>query len=76
MKNAWNKYHNKGGRQKAAECYKENADVIKFESKNKYKNMSKKEKKKKRKYQKKVLHASSKRKIKAISERLLCINKN
>ena len=36
---------------KAAEYYKKNADVIKFEAKNKYKNMSEKEKKEKRKYQ-------------------------
>ena len=51
LKNAWNKYHNKGGKQKAAEYYKKNADVIKFEAKNKYKNTSEKEKKKKGKYQ-------------------------
>ena len=25
-KNAWNKYHNKGGKQKAAKYYKKNAD--------------------------------------------------
>ena len=52
LKNAWNKYHNKRGKQKAAEYYKKNADVIKFEARNKYKNMSEKEKNKKRKYQK------------------------
>ena len=45
LKNAWNKYHNEGGKQKAAECYKKNADVIKFEAKNKYKSMSEKLKK-------------------------------
>ena len=52
MKNAWNKYHNKGGKQKATEYYKKNADVIKFETRNNDKNMSEKEKKKKIKYQK------------------------
>ena len=46
LKNAWNKYHNKSGKQKTAEYYKKNADVIKFEVKNKYKNMPEKEKKK------------------------------
>ena len=51
LKNAWKKYHNKGEKQKAAECYKKNADMIKYEAKNKYKNMFEKEKKKKRKYQ-------------------------
>ena len=37
LKNAWNKYHNEGGKQKAAKYYKKNADMIKFEAKNKYK---------------------------------------
>ena len=46
LKNGWNRYHNKGGKQKAAEYYKKNADTIKFEARNKYKNMSKKEKNK------------------------------
>ena len=46
LKNAWNKYHNNGGKQKAAEYYKKNADAIKFEARNKYKNMSKTEKNK------------------------------
>ena len=49
LKNAWNKYHNKGGKQKAAKYFKKNADVIKFEARNKYKYISEKEKKKKRK---------------------------
>ena len=42
LKNAWNKYHSKGGKQKAAEYYKKSADVITFEARNKYKNMSEK----------------------------------
>ena len=42
LKNAWNKYHNKGRKQKAAKYYMKNADMIKFDAKNKYKNMSKK----------------------------------
>ena len=45
-KNAWNKYHNEGGKQKAAEYYQKKANMIRFEAKNKYKNMSKKEKRK------------------------------
>ena len=40
--NAWNKCHNKGGKQKASKYCKKNADVIEFEAKNKYKNMSEK----------------------------------
>ena len=42
LKNAWNKYHNKGGKQKVAEYYKKNADVIKFEAKSKWKKMPEK----------------------------------
>ena len=52
LKNAWNKYHHKGGKRKATKYYKKNADMIKFEARNKYKNMSEKEKQKKRKCQK------------------------
>ena len=52
MKKAWDKYHNKGGKQKATEYYRRNADLIKFEEKNKYKNFPEKEKNKKEKYQK------------------------
>ena len=56
LKNAWNKCHNKGGgKQKAVEYYKKSEDVIKFEARNKYKNMSVKEKNKNIK--RKVLHA-------------------
>ena len=36
LKNAWYKYHNKGAKQKAAEYYKRNADLIRLEAKNKY----------------------------------------
>ena len=49
LKNVWNKNHNKGGKQKTAEYYKKNADVIKFEAKKqvqKYARKIKKEKKK------------------------------
>ena len=42
LKNARNKYHNKGEKRKAAEYYQKNADMIKFDAKKKYKNMSKK----------------------------------
>ena len=47
LKNAWNKYHNKGGKQKSAEYYRKNADLIKFEARNKCKNLSKKKRIKK-----------------------------
>ena len=51
MKNAWDKYHNKGGKQKAAQYYRKNADLIRFETINKYASLTEKVKDKKRKYQ-------------------------
>ena len=42
LKNASNKYHNEGGKQKTAKYYKKNSDVIKSEAKNKCKNISEK----------------------------------
>ena len=50
LKNAWNKYYNKRGKQKVAEYYRKNADLIKLEARNKCKNLSEKEKNKE-KYQ-------------------------
>ena len=47
LKNAWNKYHNEGGKQRPAKYYKKNTYMIKFEAKNKYKNMSEKKRRKK-----------------------------
>ena len=48
LKNARNKYHNKRGKQKAAEYCTKNAYLIKFEARNMYKNLSEKEKNKKK----------------------------
>ena len=43
LENAWNKYHNKRGKQKATEyCKKNEARKKKFEARSKYKNMSEK----------------------------------
>ena len=47
LKNAWDKHHNKGRKQKAAEYYRKNADLIRLEARNKYKILSKKIKKRK-----------------------------
>ena len=51
MQKAKEKYHNYGGKEKAAEYYLQNKDVIK-EKANKYKNLSEEEKEAKRKYNK------------------------
>ena len=37
LRNVWDKYHNKAGKQKAAEYYRKNANLIRLEAKNKYK---------------------------------------
>ena len=46
LENAWYKHHNKGGKQKAAEYYRKNPDLIRLEARNKYRNLSEKEKNK------------------------------
>ena len=51
LKNAWDKYHNKGGKQKGARYYAANQEVLREGTRNKYRNLSEKEKNKKRKYQ-------------------------
>ena len=45
MKNAWNKYHNKGGKQKAAKYYAANQEVLREDARNKYRKLSEKKKK-------------------------------
>ena len=47
LKNAWDTYHNEGGKQRAAEYYRKNADLLRLEARNKCKNLSEKEKYKK-----------------------------
>ena len=59
LKNAWDKYRNKGGKQKAAECSRKNADLIRLEARNKGRNLSEKEKNKKRKYQRQRYHMNT-----------------
>ena len=71
LKNAWNKYHNKGEKQKAAEYYRKNADLINYEARNKYKNLSGKEKNNERKYQRKRYHINT-----DLNERLKQYQKN
>ena len=50
LKNARDKYNNKGGKKKVAKYYKDNMEVLREDAKNKFRNLSEKEKKK-RKYQ-------------------------
>ena len=48
LKHSWDKYHNKGGKQKATKYYAANQEVLKEDAKNKYRNLSEKEKNKKK----------------------------
>ena len=45
LQKAKNKYHNCGGKEKAAKYYLENRDIFKEKANNKYKNLSKEAKK-------------------------------
>ena len=44
LKKAYGKYHNEGGKEKAAKYYQKNKEEIKKKERNKYKNMSEDEK--------------------------------
>ena len=59
MKNAWDKYDNKGGKQKAAKHYAANQKVLKEDARNKYRNLPQKEKNKKGKHQRERYHMNT-----------------
>ena len=44
LKKTKTKYHNKDGKEKAAQYYEDNKEAIKEKAKNKYKNLTQKEK--------------------------------
>ena len=48
LKKSYDRYHNRGGKEKSAKYYRKNADLFSFEANMKYRNMSKKEKDKKK----------------------------
>ena len=50
MQKAKDRYHNRGGIEKAAKYYADNEEVLKDKANNKYRNSSQKEKEMKRKY--------------------------
>ena len=47
LKTAWDKYHTKGGKQKASKYYATNQKVLTEDARNKYRNLSEKVKKSK-----------------------------
>ena len=46
LKNAWDKYHNKRGKEKAAKYYAANQEIIKEDERNRYRSLPKKRLKK------------------------------
>ena len=52
LKKANEKYHNKGGKEKAAKYYEDSKEVLKEKARNNYKNLTKEEKELKRQYSK------------------------
>ena len=56
LKKPYDRFHNRGCKQKSTKYYRKNADLLRYEDNMKYKNMPKKEKKKKRKYQREMYH--------------------
>ena len=61
LKKAYNKYHNEGGKEKAAKYYQENKEEIKKKERIKYENMSKDEKNVIRERSKNRYHENKKR---------------
>ena len=59
LNNAWDKYHSKGGKQKAANYYAANQEVLREDARNKYRKLSEKEKNIKRRYQRKRYHMNT-----------------
>ena len=59
LKDVWNKYHNKGGKEKVAKYYAANQEVLREDARNKYVTLSDKEKNKKRKYQRERYHMNT-----------------
>ena len=59
LKNAWDKYHNKGCKEKTAKYHVANREVSREDARNKYKNLSEKEKDVKRKYQRERFHMNT-----------------
>ena len=42
FKKTYDRYHNRGGKEKAVKYYRKNADLLRYEANMKYKSMSKK----------------------------------
>ena len=59
LKNSWDKYCNKGGKEKSAKYYTANQEVLRKDARNEYRNLSEKEKNRKRKYQRERYHMNT-----------------
>ena len=59
LKDAWEKYHNTGGKEKAAKYYAGNKEVLREGARNKYRGLTEKQKDIKRKYQRERYHMNT-----------------
>ena len=59
LKDVWNKYHNKAGKEKATKYYAANQEILREDARNKNRNLSEKGKNKKRKCQRERYHMNS-----------------
>ena len=59
LKDTWNKYQNKVGKEKTAKYYAANQEILGQDARNKHRNLSKKEKGKKRKFQRERYHMNT-----------------
>ena len=55
LKDAWNKCHNKEGKQIVGKCYVANKEILREDARNKYRNLTEKEKDKKNEISKKKI---------------------
>ena len=59
LKDAWNKYHNKGAKEIAANYYTANQEILREDARNKHISMSENEKNKIRKYRRERCHMNT-----------------
>ena len=59
LKDAWDKYHNKRGKEKAAKYYAPNKEVLREDARNKYRSLTEKQKDIKRKYRREKHHMNT-----------------
>ena len=59
MKDPWNKYHNKGGKERAPKYHAASQEVLRADARNKYRRVSKTEKDKKKEISERRYHMNT-----------------